>query len=54
MGKGFARDGNKRGESAVRRSKLKVGDLVLRKIQRPKKGQLDETWEGPFKVMEVE
>ena len=54
VGEGFARDGNKRGESAVRRSELKVGDLVLRKIQRPKKGQLDETWEGPFKVMEVD
>ena len=38
VGEGFARDGNKRGESAVRRSELKVGDLVLRKIQRPKKG----------------
>ena len=54
VGKGFARDGNKRGGSVVRRSELKVGDLVLRKIQRPKKGQLDETWEGPFKVMEVD
>ena len=54
VGKGFVRDGNKRGESVVRRSELKVGDLVLRKIQRPKKGQLDETWEGPFKVMEVD
>ena len=54
VGEGFARDGNKRGESVVRRSELKVGDLVLRKIQRPKKGQLDETWEGPFKVMEVD
>ena len=54
VGKGFARDGNKRGVSVVRRSELKVGDLVLRKIQRPKKGQLDETWEGPFKVMEVD
>ena len=32
----------------MRRSELKVGDLVLRKIQRPKKGQLDETWEGPL------
>ena len=54
VGEGFARDGNKRGVSVVRRSELKVGDLVLRKIQRPKKGQLDETWEGPFKVMEVD
>ena len=54
VGEGFVRDGNKRGESVVRRSELKVGDLVLRKIQRPKKGQLDETWEGPFKVMEVD
>ena len=34
VGEGFARDGNKRGESVVRRSELKVGDLVLRKIQR--------------------
>ena len=41
VGEGFARDGNKRGESVVRRSELKVGDLVLRKIQRPK------TWEVP-------